>query len=188
MYDLVQIAQDLFLLVWHLVLDLDETLVCAYETSSLPVILRSQATEVGLSWFELECVSSDKEYDGKPKVNHVTVFERPGLRNFLKETSEFADLVLFTAGLEGVLQAIFSSLKSPITKDMRPILPPQEGNIVAYKAAKLAASLGVNHSFVYSDKPPWQQKLPTVEAGNATEVACDNVVLSIMPQPMAESQ
>ncbi|KAF9593894.1 hypothetical protein IFM89_025930 [Coptis chinensis] len=84
-----------------LVLDLDETLVCAYETSSLPVILRSQATEAGLSWFELECVSSDKEYDGKPKVNHVTVFERPGLRNFLKETSEFADLVLFTAGLEG---------------------------------------------------------------------------------------
>ncbi|KAF9594059.1 hypothetical protein IFM89_027099 [Coptis chinensis] len=59
-----------------LVLDLDETLVCAYKTSSLPVILRSQATEVGLSWFELECVSSNKEYDRKPKVNHVTVFER----------------------------------------------------------------------------------------------------------------
>ncbi|KAF9620517.1 hypothetical protein IFM89_013138 [Coptis chinensis] len=63
-----------------------------------------------------------------------------------------------------------------------------EGNTVAYKAAKLVAGLGVNHSFVYSDKPPWQQKLPTVEAGNATEVACDNAVLSIMPQPMAESQ
>ncbi|KAL5721042.1 protein-serine/threonine phosphatase [Ranunculus cassubicifolius] len=84
-----------------LVLDLDETLVCAYETSSLPVTLRSQATEAGLKWFELECVSSDKEFDGKPKVNHVTVFERPGLRDFLKHTSEFADLVLFTAGLEG---------------------------------------------------------------------------------------
>ncbi|PIA59429.1 hypothetical protein AQUCO_00400365v1 [Aquilegia coerulea] len=84
-----------------LVLDLDETLVCAYETSSLPIILRNQATEAGLKWFELECTSSDKEYDGKPKVNHVTVFERPGLRDFLKQTSEFAELVLFTAGLEG---------------------------------------------------------------------------------------
>lgn len=42
------------------VLDLDETLVCAYETSSLPVMLRSQATEAGIKWFELECISSDK--------------------------------------------------------------------------------------------------------------------------------
>ncbi|OUZ99103.1 NLI interacting factor [Macleaya cordata] len=83
------------------VLDLDETLVCAYETSSLPAIVRNQATEAGLNWFELECVSSDKECDGKPKVNHVTVFERPGLHEFLKQSSEFANLVLFTAGLEG---------------------------------------------------------------------------------------
>nr|DAD28027.1 TPA_asm: hypothetical protein HUJ06_029495 [Nelumbo nucifera] len=60
------------------VLDLDETLVCAYETFSLPAIVRNQAIEAGLKWFELECVSSDKESDGKPKVNHVTVFERPG--------------------------------------------------------------------------------------------------------------
>uniref|UniRef100_A0A2N9GM09 FCP1 homology domain-containing protein n=1 Tax=Fagus sylvatica TaxID=28930 RepID=A0A2N9GM09_FAGSY len=83
------------------VLDLDETLVCAYETSSLPAIVRNQATEGGLKWFELECISSDKESEGKPKVNYVTVFERPGLHEFLKELSEFADLVLFTAGLEG---------------------------------------------------------------------------------------
>ncbi|KAK1355141.1 carboxy-terminal domain RNA polymerase II polypeptide A small phosphatase 1-like [Heracleum sosnowskyi] len=83
------------------VLDLDETLVCAYETSSLPAILREQATEAGLKWFELECISSDKEIEGKPKVNYVTVFERPGLREFLKQLNEFADLVLFTAGLEG---------------------------------------------------------------------------------------
>jgi RNA polymerase II subunit A small phosphatase-like protein len=34
-------------------------------------------------------------------VNHVTVFERPGLHEFLQKTSEFADLILFTAGLEG---------------------------------------------------------------------------------------
>ncbi|KAK9284031.1 hypothetical protein L1049_012290 [Liquidambar formosana] len=83
------------------VLDLDETLVCAYETSSLPTLLRNQATEAGLKWFELECISSDKEFEGKPKVNYVTVFERPGLEEFLKQLSEFADLVLFTAGLEG---------------------------------------------------------------------------------------
>lgn len=83
------------------VLDLDETLVCAYETSSLPAALRSQAIEAGLNWFELECVSSDKEGEGKPKINYVTVFERPGLKEFLKQLSEFADLVLFTAGLEG---------------------------------------------------------------------------------------
>ncbi|XP_065872273.1 uncharacterized protein [Euphorbia lathyris] len=83
------------------VLDLDETLICAYETSSLPSVLRTQATQAGLKWFELECVSSDKECEGRPKINYVTVFERPGLAEFLKQLSEFADLVLFTAGLEG---------------------------------------------------------------------------------------
>ncbi|KAL2940583.1 CTD small phosphatase-like protein 2 [Bienertia sinuspersici] len=83
------------------VLDLDETLVCAYETSSLPPTLCTQATEAGLKWFELECVSSDKEPDGKPKISYVTVFERPGLHEFLEQLSEFADLILFTAGLEG---------------------------------------------------------------------------------------
>ncbi|CAI0415858.1 unnamed protein product [Linum tenue] len=70
-------------------------------TSSLPPALKSQAIEGGLKWFELECISSDKEFDGKPKINYVTVFERPGLHDFLKQLSEFADLVLFTAGLEG---------------------------------------------------------------------------------------
>ncbi|WOL14830.1 CTD nuclear envelope phosphatase [Canna indica] len=83
------------------VLDLDETLVCAYEASSLPPTVRTQAIEAGLKCFDLECVSSEKDADGKPKVNHVTVFERPGLQEFLKRSSEFADLVLFTAGLEG---------------------------------------------------------------------------------------
>ncbi|KAF8102008.1 hypothetical protein N665_0201s0299 [Sinapis alba] len=84
------------------VLDLDETLVCAYETSSLPAALRNQAIDAGLNWFELECLSSDKKgSDGKPKINYVTVFERPGLHEFLEQLSQFADLVLFTAGLEG---------------------------------------------------------------------------------------
>ena len=44
-----------------------------------------------------------KESDGKPKISYVTVFERPGLHEFLKRICEFADLVLFTAGLDGLL-------------------------------------------------------------------------------------
>ncbi|KAJ3703235.1 hypothetical protein LUZ61_006940 [Rhynchospora tenuis] len=92
------------------VLDLDETLVCAYETSSLPALLRSQAIESGIKCFELECTSSDKEPDGKQKVNHVTVFERPGLHEFLQQTSEFADLILFTAGLEGYAKPLVDKI------------------------------------------------------------------------------
>lgn len=42
-----------------------------------------------------------KEFQGKPKVSYVTVFKRPGLHKFLKQIGEFADVVLFTAGLEG---------------------------------------------------------------------------------------
>ncbi|KAI3934756.1 hypothetical protein MKW92_015342, partial [Papaver armeniacum] len=56
--------------------------------------------------FELECVSVEKDYDGKPKVNHVTVFERPNLKEFLKQISEFADLILFAAGLEGYAEPL----------------------------------------------------------------------------------
>ncbi|KAG6535312.1 nuclear envelope morphology protein 1-like [Zingiber officinale] len=92
------------------VLDLDETLVCAYETSSLPSAVRMQAIEAGLKCFELECISSEKDADGRPKVNHVTVFERPGLHEFLKHCSEFADLILFTAGLEGYASPVIDRI------------------------------------------------------------------------------
>lgn len=94
------------------VLDLDETLVCAYETSSLPAVFRTQATEAGLNWFQLECVSSDKEYEGKPKISHVTVFERPGLHEFLSQAAEFAELILFTAGLEGYARPLVDRIDS----------------------------------------------------------------------------
>ncbi|KAK1321594.1 hypothetical protein QJS10_CPA03g01235 [Acorus calamus] len=47
-----------------------------------------------------------KEGEGKQKVNHVTVFERPGLQEFLRQINEFADLVLFTAGLEGYARSL----------------------------------------------------------------------------------
>jgi RNA polymerase II subunit A small phosphatase-like protein len=57
-------------------------------------------------------------------VNHVTVFERPGLHEFLKKTSEFADLILFTAGLEGMfagwLLPFFFHLSSHISQSVQP--------------------------------------------------------------------
>ncbi|XP_057983985.1 uncharacterized protein LOC131168512 [Malania oleifera] len=92
------------------VLDLDETLICSYETAGLPATIRTQATEAGLKWFELECLSSTKERQGKPKVNYVTVFERPGLQEFLERIGEFADLVLFTAGLEGYARPLVDKI------------------------------------------------------------------------------
>lgn len=49
----------MFVLV-QVVLDLDETLVCAHETSSLPAGIRSTAIAAGLEWFEFKCVSSEK--------------------------------------------------------------------------------------------------------------------------------
>ena len=49
-------------------LDLQKTRVCACETSSLPAAVRNQALEAGLKWFELGCVSSGQECDGKPKM------------------------------------------------------------------------------------------------------------------------
>lgn len=42
-----------------------------------------------------------QECEGKPNISYVTVFERPGLQEFLEQISEFAELVLFTAALEG---------------------------------------------------------------------------------------
>ncbi|KAJ3669440.1 hypothetical protein LUZ60_011390 [Juncus effusus] len=92
------------------VLDLDETLVCAYETCSLTDFVRCQATQAGLNSFEIQFLSSHKEIDGKPKMNHVTVFERPGLDEFLQEVSKFADLVLFTAGLEGYARPLVDKI------------------------------------------------------------------------------
>ena len=46
----------------QIVLDLDETLVCSYETSTLPAVIRNQAIEAGLKFFELECFSSDEVF------------------------------------------------------------------------------------------------------------------------------
>ncbi|GKV16708.1 hypothetical protein SLEP1_g27310 [Rubroshorea leprosula] len=63
---LLEILGEMFYFIYigtwlNVVLDLDETLVCAYETSTLPLALRNQATEAGLKWFELEYMSSNKD-------------------------------------------------------------------------------------------------------------------------------
>jgi len=63
-----------------------------------------------LKWFEMQCVSADKDSEGKDKINYVTVFERPGLQEFLEQISEFADLVLFTAGLEGYARPLVDKI------------------------------------------------------------------------------
>ncbi|KAF8719520.1 hypothetical protein HU200_024246 [Digitaria exilis] len=96
----------------QVVLDLDETLVCAYESSTLPATLRTQAVEAGLHCFDMECTSSEKDAEGRQRVNRVTVFERPGLHEFLQRTSEFADLVLFTAGLEGYAKPLVDRINA----------------------------------------------------------------------------
>ncbi|KAL6135015.1 hypothetical protein ACLB2K_067243 [Fragaria x ananassa] len=44
-----------FASVLMVVLDLDETLVCAYKTSSVPAIVRTQATDAGMKWLKIEC-------------------------------------------------------------------------------------------------------------------------------------
>ncbi|KAF9609327.1 hypothetical protein IFM89_015582 [Coptis chinensis] len=67
--------------IFALVLDLDETLVCAYETSSLPVILRSQATEPGKNW----------TYVFQTKDQIGSFFYFPTL-NFQKATGGFGPL------------------------------------------------------------------------------------------------
>ncbi|XP_024521892.1 probable phosphatase PSR2 isoform X1 [Selaginella moellendorffii] len=83
------------------ILDLDETLVCAYDSAGLPPGLHSRAVNTGMTWFQLECLAADKDKEGNVKINCVMVYERPGLREFLARASQFAELVLFTAGLEG---------------------------------------------------------------------------------------
>ncbi|CAI7788566.1 unnamed protein product [Closterium sp. NIES-53] len=84
-----------------IVLDLDETLVCAYNTEDVPESVRQAAAASGVSSFELECSTADLDASGEPEKARVTVFERPGLREFLRRASRLGELVLFTAGLEG---------------------------------------------------------------------------------------
>ncbi|CAI5534715.1 unnamed protein product [Closterium sp. Naga37s-1] len=47
-----------------------------------------------------------QDASGEPERARVTVFERPGLREFLRRASRLGELVLFTAGLEGALGGV----------------------------------------------------------------------------------
>lgn len=92
------------------VLDLDETLVFAYRPHA------HAAGRGGSQWqpapaptrashsFELQCVVAPGT------AERVLVYERPGLRDFLRRLSSFAEIVAFTAGLpsyaEPLVQAI----------------------------------------------------------------------------------
>ncbi|MED6212078.1 hypothetical protein PIB30_079849 [Stylosanthes scabra] len=89
-------------------LDLDETLVSAYERSSLSPEIRTKAIKAGLNCLDMDCVL--EEVEGKATVSYVTVFERPGLKEFLGQLSEFADMVLFTAGLEGYASPVIDRI------------------------------------------------------------------------------
>lgn len=86
------------------VLDLDETLVCAYNTAGVPKELQN-LEDPRLHTFEIRCDLPELGLAQNRKsgfgVQKVKVFERPGLHEFLQRASQFADLVLFTAGLEG---------------------------------------------------------------------------------------
>ncbi|CAI5477768.1 unnamed protein product [Closterium sp. Yama58-4] len=84
-----------------IVLDLDETLVCAYNAEDVPESVRQAAATSGVSSFELECSTAELDASGELEKARVTVFERPGLREFLQRASCLGELVLFTAGLEG---------------------------------------------------------------------------------------
>ena len=48
-----------------------------------------------------------QDFDG---TAHVTVFLRPGLSEFLDRASQFSELVLFTAGLEGYANPVIDRI------------------------------------------------------------------------------
>ncbi|KAJ1688526.1 hypothetical protein LUZ63_019916 [Rhynchospora breviuscula] len=118
------------------VLDLDETLVCAYDTSTL-----TQPISPSLNSFQFHFFSSTKQLHATPKLNHVTVFERPGLHHFLQELSKFAHLVLFTAALQGFNSSLFY-LFLPL---LRCVVPNY--NFFSGYARPLVDRIDVHHRF-----------------------------------------
>ncbi len=77
----------------QVVLDLDETLVCAYHRNKVPADLlhsRAKSFEVAYNL-------------GDGRMGNVVVFPRPGVQAFLESIAAFAELVVFTAGHAGAL-------------------------------------------------------------------------------------
>lgn len=100
------------------VLDLDETLVCAYDSQGLPPLLHSHAVRLGVQWFQLQCAAFD-EKDGRLKMNNVIVYERPGLQEFLARASSFAEVIIFTAGLEAYASPLIDKIDPERTTTAR---------------------------------------------------------------------
>ena len=69
----------------QVVLDVDETLVCAFKPSKVPPALHGRGT------FSLSVGGGGR----------LVIFQRPGLNEFLLRLSSFAEIVAFTAGMQG---------------------------------------------------------------------------------------
>ncbi|GMH45005.1 hypothetical protein BSKO_12962 [Bryopsis sp. KO-2023] len=75
------------------VLDLDETLVRSCEEDDVPVHVEFAASVGLLERHEIRC--GDPETGAEEKI---VSFVRPGMKDFLEVVSQFAEVVLFTAG------------------------------------------------------------------------------------------
>lgn len=69
----------------QVVLDLDETIVCAFKPSRVPPALHGKGT------FSVSVSGAGR----------LVIFQRPGLNEFLLRLSSFAEVVAFTAGRQG---------------------------------------------------------------------------------------
>lgn len=86
------------------VLDLDETLVMSYPANLVPASLRTAAEKGYLPRFEVTCDP------GTGSPSKVAVFARPGLFEFLGRLSNFAEVIIFTAGLPAYAEPLVSLL------------------------------------------------------------------------------
>ncbi|KAK9839705.1 hypothetical protein WJX81_007183 [Elliptochloris bilobata] len=76
------------------VLDVDETLVCAFKPGKVPSALRGRGT------FSLNVLGAGR----------LVIFKRPGLNEFLLRLSSFAEIVAFTAGMQGYAEPLLNAL------------------------------------------------------------------------------
>ena len=93
------------------VLDLDDTLVVSFRKESAPYAIRcGTGAAKHLTCHELQF--GPGETIEAPVSGRVLAVERPGLREFLQQLKGFADVVLFTAGLQ--------SFAAPIVRRIDP--------------------------------------------------------------------
>ncbi|CAL8471926.1 g11468 [Coccomyxa elongata] len=82
------------------VLDLDETLVCAYHRNKVPADLLHSTAK-----------SFEVAYNlGDGRMGNVVVFPRPGVQAFLGSVAAFAELIVFTAGHAGYAEPVIEML------------------------------------------------------------------------------